>query len=712
MTTLLLQALVLASMRGQTPSVSFTCRAEPLSRLVVDLGKATSLNLSVSTACAKDVLVIAATSVPLPDLMNEIAKVDAGQWKKTSDGYIFSADVIARRAEARHENARQASQIAALINKGLSDWAKAQQDTKKHDISSDPQAAALAAMSAMTPEKVAVLKLLKGIDPSSLVLPPDRRAVFSTHPNQMQLSLGGDADAIIGELIKSHNASVPKSGAPTEIPGVNMDDPSAAYLKNYMARMGKVIDGYSKADLVVGAMPFLGGVTATLALYDAKGNILLTANDPLDTGMLQAMLEKPASTASTSTKIELSPESQAFTKLVSRQGGGMMGGQHPVPAIFQPFLVDPEHHDPLALTPTDKLLALAQNRQKPMVAVVPDDALGLIGSLLGTADTLESFVQELEDGKNLVKNYENGWIEIKPASPESARQNRTDRAALGKLMRSARAKGLASLDDVAEFAQKAPSPMIAGLTQVYLSLFVPGSATQGMDGITNWNMYRIYGQISPDRRQALLTGGRVSLDTLSMSQQASLAEMVYGPMAQLQVGKAADSDSNIMTQMMALSMGGQDYKDEPTELLPSGVPGGGVFEMTAEQEPFVSPMSAGDDGSAIPQIVGADELAVLKYLSDQPAFAKMSNMMPKFDKMKLGSRVVYHLTFHLTDNIRLTGTLKDNKLGSDAETVSANNLPQNLQDLVSKKMAALKKSPLGMIGAMGAGGAATPPPSL
>lgn len=714
----LLAALAVLCSQNQSPTVSFTCRAEPLARIVSEIAAADHLNLSVAPICANDVMVIAAKDVSARDLLDEIAKVDAGEWEPSGDGYIFGPDPAARQAEERHETAHQGNLIHAAILKKLADAEKAAK-TQTGDASQIAAAAGPFGMGgASGPGQIAVLSLLKSIDPPSLVVDEMHRAVFSTSPNSMQLPLAAGADAIIGQLIEQHNKSIPKDAKDqTKLPPA-FDDKSLGFIKDMIEQATTPVAGYFKADLVVAPMPFLGGTTATLVLYDNKGKVLLTTSASLDTSFIDAILAsiagKPQATSS-HTPIELSPETQAYIQFVT---GGQQGiaaasriATRPIPALLKPFLSDPLSHDPLALLPTDQLLALAKSAKKPMVAVVPDSAMSVTSMIMNSKPTIEEFVADLTAGKSMVMAEQNGWIEVKPVAPESARRNRTDRAALAKLLRAVREKHLAGLDDIAEFAQSAPSPMTGGVTQTYLSLFVPGSISGGMDGITNWDMIRIYGQISPDRRQALISGGKVSLDSLTPTQQGYLNEMVYGPLAQLQVG-APGNEKDMFSQMISLFVGGKDYTDEPTELLPSGIPGGGVFEMTAEQQPFLVPVS-GSDADSVPQLMGMDEMAMMKFFSDEPMFKQAANMMPKFDKMKVGHQVVYHLTFRLTSGIRLTGVLMDNTLPDDAETVAANDLPQDMQDIISKKVAEFKKSPLGSLAALGAlagAGAGSPPP--
>jgi hypothetical protein len=244
--------------------------------------------------------------------------------------------------------------------------------------------------------------------------------------------------------------------------------------------------------------------------------------------------------------------------------------------------------------------------------------------------------------------------------------------------------------------------MESGVCQLYLSMFVPGSLSAGLDGLTSWEMYRIFGQLNSVQRQTLISGGKIPLVGLGAPARENLTRMVYGPSPQLRVG-SADQKTDIMTQMLTMATGGADYKDEPTEVLPNGIPGGGYMEMTAKSEQFVSPYSAGSgDGYAVPQIMGADEMAMLRYVSTAPMFKDFTSQMPKYDQFKVGDRTIYKLTFHLTNAAYVSGSLKDSKLKDDAPIVAAGSLPSDMESSIQKKMEELKKSPLGALAAMGA----------
>ena len=77
-----------------------------------------------------------------------------------------------------------------------------------------------------------------------------------------------------------------------------------------------------------------------------------------------------------------------------------------------------------------------------------------------------------------------GWLVAKPAKPDFSRKYRVDRVALQNLVQAGRKKGAASLDDLAAFVEKVPSPNEAPLAQTYLMMYVPGSITTSMAGMT------------------------------------------------------------------------------------------------------------------------------------------------------------------------------------------------------------------------------------
>jgi hypothetical protein len=308
----------------------------------------------------------------------------------------------------------------------------------------------------------------------------------------------------------------------------------------------------------------------------------------------------------------------------------------------------------------------------------------------------------------MVRNDSSGWIEIKPTNPDSARTFRVDRSAAAKLVRASLSKGSPTLDDIAEYSQFAPPPSTDGVSQLYLMMFAPAAMMPTMTGQTSWELYRLFGQLSPDRRQALASGSKLPLNSLSGGQQTSLVSLVFGARAQIQTGTGPAKEQSYFEQMMSMNTGGQDYKSESTELLPNGVPGGGYLEMKTEEQPCFSIHLPGAEAGGFSMTIGLDELAMFKFFTEQSAFKSAPEMGTMFEKMAMGARTAYHLTFHLADGVRVVGTLNDDRIGKNATTVSLKSLPDDIMALVDKKMEVYKKLGMNMNPQTGLGG--TPPP--
>lgn len=366
---------LLVAAQGQT--VSFTCRAEPMSRLVADLSKATGLNLSTTKDCAPDVLVICVNGVSTNALLNEIAKVDAGEWKPDSGGYVFQPDVAARRQEARAERAARAQNIRTQIAKAIVNVAKQEAEQKAQEAKAMAEARAKAEAQAkaagagaddipdfdspsmnLEVSSTRVLQLLQTLDPEDLVLDPGRRVVYSSRPNQMQYGMGGDGEQFLAQIVQEHNDQIAKyeqqqqdaeakaaaeaaaadkgkddngggdDGAGTETGGSDdAGQPATDAIQNdaFGGGMMSRIDSFSKADLSVeqsGVYGMYASIETTLTIYDAKGNVILeaSASVPLNSGDVMANTREIATITETSP--DPPPSESGASGAVFLNGGG------------------------------------------------------------------------------------------------------------------------------------------------------------------------------------------------------------------------------------------------------------------------------------------------------------------------------------------------------------------------------------------------------
>ena len=711
--------------------VSLTVRASRTPVVLDELSKVSHVKLEATPLTQNEVLVVSVHDVPLADVMKRIAIVTAGEWKPIDGGFRLVADVTERARQARAEEKARIDRLNASIKKRTDALAKqsnaaAAKPGSQAVTKSDANVAVDMSMM-FGGSNPAILKLILGLNRSLLAaVGKGDRVVFSTNPTAMQRPLASNAIEIINEFVAEHNKTVSKTKQGI---GNELNDPTLAMLPEAFRKMAergtKRIENASKALLIVSKQSFFGMLSCELRIYDANGKVVGSESTSIDEGDFSGLMEianaardaaaatQPQEKPGDPTPIVYSEDSKAFDILSSGARTGMIK----VSPTTLAKIYTPKSFDPLSFAATDEMLALANASHLPLVANLPDSQMSIAnGFTKSESRTAGTVMESLKKGKEIKRVEDQGWLTVAPAEPQYARDYRLDRTALETLMQATKAKGVASLDDVAAYALKAENPMEGGIGQVYLMEFIPGAMQQGMDGMTNWDMVRFYGLLSPEARSTLARGGRIPISGLGGQQSSVLARMVYGAGGHIEVSRPGDkpeSNDPFMRMIMQFSGGtggGTDYQDEPTESLATGLPGSGFVEMSGTVEPTANPIPT--DGSimvASAATLGADELAIIKMITEDKNMSAAAEFMPKFDKVKIGERTKMHFTFRFTPSISLSESLMDHRLASDAATATMNALPSNFTKLIDERAAALKKSPFGaMMSGFGAlGGAGT-----
>lgn len=691
----------------QADSVSFTARAAPVGQVVADLAKQTNVALAVSPGIARETILVKADGVPLQTLLDKIAIAMSAEWQTDGDTRKLVASMVARNREAiEQRNAK-----LAALRKSLADQMKSQ-----------PTSPGTAKGDDDSPEVPAINRLLQGIDLTPIAaMGPGDRIVYATSPNQMQRRLPSNTPQLVAEIVKQHNAGVARmsDGKSDEMAQL---DQMPDFIKKMMEQQMKPVGTPAKALLIVSNQSY--GIFQTnsvnLCLYDADGNTIMTQPTSLnDNGAMARFAEEmnpdKAKKAAKSTPITYSPDSKAL--LEQLQGSPMSGMQMHITPELREKLMHPEVIDPLAYTATDELLSLAASKKKAMVACMGDSMMESINMMVpNSKQSVEGFEDSLKTSANLTET--DGWMVVKPAHPVDERQNFTDRQALATLLKATAAKGVPSLDDIATFAQSAPSPMTNQVGQFYGMFFIPGLVSQGMTGITNWDAIRFYGSLTGSQRANLGQEGKLAIGAMTGAQRALWSRMVFGATPNIHTGEPVEGDpfSDMMSAVMGSMMGmSTSYKEEPTELLPNGLTNDVYLQVRTNTEPFASPV--GSDGStpiAAMSVLGPSEVAMMSMFTDDATFgAAAAEAMPKIGNVKVGQRIQYKMYLVLPENSYVQQTLDDNRLPADAPVVAFDALPSDFQAIVAKRKEALKKGPLGqiqgMMGAFGGMGRGTQP---
>jgi hypothetical protein len=227
------------------------------------------------------------------------------------------------------------------------------------------------------------------------------------------------------------------------------------------------------------------------------------------------------------------------------------------------------------------------------------------------------------------------------------------------------------------------------------------------DGGTWW-MIRFYGHMPEEMRAVLMNGGRIALGNISGGARTDLEALVYGSSNHLSIEDGKKKIEDDYPSFMRMSLGSfdaTDYKSEPTEVAPNGLPADGWVDLKGTTEPFAS--IVGDNTSPIMAMLGSlgpEEFALINLFKTQKGAESMASMLPPMNRLKIGSQSVMNFTFHLTPQVVVKETLKDRHLDKNAEVISEKNLPSEFQKLIASKMEALKKSPFGQMGGMFGGG--------
>ena len=149
----------------------------------------------------------------------------------------------------------------------------------------------------------------------------------------------------------------------------------------------------------------------------------------------------------------------------------------------------------------------------------------------------------------------------------------------------------------------------------------------------------------------------------------------------------------------------KDWREEPTEAMSNGLPGNGSLTMNGQLQTVGAPVGPGAITRMI-GVVGADELAMFRYFTEDPKMSQMAGeAMPRIDGLKLGKRRSMRFVFNVAPQTIFEHTLNDDAIDRNAPVTPMDKLPDDLKSLVDKRLAELKKNPLPM-----GIGTATPPP--
>lgn len=690
-------AALAASAQDLSQPVSISLRATTLDKAIEQIASNSKVPMDINPMLAKEVVLVNVKEMPLKMLMDNLAEVVSGEWVTSGGQLRLTVNAAKRRQEERTELEAIAKAIKADIDAMV----------KPPAANTDPDMQAM--MSAQYNHR-AVAQILSSVDPYKLAaIQKGTRLVFSTNPTAMQLPMPANSGRALTDYIKAHNDAVKDRGSET-IPDMP-DFPEFA--RAMMERQSKPIGAVSKTNLILSKQSFTEMMSAKIVMYGAKGETLHTSDVMLGTsrfmmdmedGKVDTGMDKPEK-PTTNTPVEYSADAKEFAGAFPTfsMEGGMSYDIKMSPELKRKVFA-PEMYDPLSFGITDEIYAVGKAANKGVIALLPDEGQSFIMSMMGRGQqrTVEQVQQQIKSGEWLTQVTTPEAILLKPAKPALARTLRVDRVDLSRLMRAADSKGVPSLADVVAYAKGNPEPAESGAIGIYLTHLVPGVMSSGMQGETSWEAYRMFGGLNPLALTNLKNGQSLSLRTLP---QPPMQDILFGQDARLTVGAKKDDDPFDIMRYMGSS--DEDYRSEPTEAMPNGIPGQGTVTLAYSEENFAMTMGNSGTPSAQLGVLGSMELATLKYFTSDPQFQQFSAMIPKLDKFKVGTRKVYEFTFTVAPGVTATARLMDHSIDRTAATVGPNGFPAAFTKQIDEYVEKIKKSPMsqlgGMMGGMGGG---------
>ena len=633
--------------------------------------------------------------------MARLALSATAVWQPLENGYRLFPDKAARSVEVASERARRLQAIQEAI-----DNKKAAPTDASGGFSGFVGGASVDAFIPML-DLNAVASLESG-----------DRIVFATSPTAAQRPLRGDVTGIVASWIAKHNKAATgmsegMSGMPEGFSAM-MQGP----LGERFRRMGSPVSGKPAKVVVVasrGAIPFMGGlglgVQLQVRIYDASGAVMLEESGSLDSGfasLIMARMTPPPGLAKESTKIEYSEDVKALASLsdpggMDFEGGnatfGITGEAPKLSAALLKRLSRPDEFEPLALVPGEGLATLALTRRRPLVGCIPDASYP---SVFGarTPQTVEELEVELKSGAlRLVPDTR--FLIVRPAEPATSRRDRVERSALATLVGAANDHESPTLEEMADFASKTPDPNLNPLSTFFLTLFAP-SGLASSSGIVSWNGLRLYAALSSAHRKSLAEGGQVPFSAIGSGAKSALRTMLYGAGGGIELDGQASDDNDIISMGMKMVMGGSSSsaREEPTQMVPLGLPSGGYLQASVSSEPILRPIK---DGAGTATVLGLDELALANLFKSSPVGEQMGDAMKLPTTGRLGTRTVWNIRGYVAPGTYVTTRLNDDRTPKGGERIDLSNPPSDFKAKIAQREANLRKGPMGAILSMAGG---------
>lgn len=708
-----LVVLALGSAHAQDfpQKVSYTADGGSLRTIISDLALKNKLPLAVSAKIADNEIVsIRVADVSVTDLVKRIALVTDGTWSLSGTTWTLEPDMAKREAQRLAKRAQAIKSLRENLARILAPPKAPPVDPKtgkKAEV--DPEED----MAYSQSDKL-MANLVSRVDLGVIAdIPDNGRIVFSNSPTRMQRALNIPND-IVAIVVKEHNDEVDAQASAKQEEAVDADMQKYEELRKRFGggehKLVKVTEPPVKALLVLERGGMFGdySITCELKVYGQQGNTLATKQMSLSTGEMPGRFSDFASDVKPSTNdtppvVKVDPKSTKIVrgeigseliKLTQRMSAMFMGGGDSKTELSPKLLeglLHPEAVDPLSYLAGELLTQTATDRKLNLVAVLPDNIANdtMSGTSLNTCDEVYRMVKISEDWD---MKEENGWWMLTAKDPLAMRKQRSDRPSLGQFCRENQGQPSVRLDSLAKYASRNNPPTTTPLSAMFLMLVAP-SAMQYMYDEHNWGALQLYGSLEP-AQLALLQGGQtIPLSSLSGSSARFAQQMIFGADPQIVLGAPKEDETTgglLGAMMIGLSNAGleEDYRQEPTEVLPNGLTQG--FLALPAKSDYAFKLT----GAGMLSMLGSTgimELAMYRMMGESMKGQPAGAAMPEIKTVKMGTRRTLKMTLQLTADAAVRASLTDDQFDKDGKDIALDNLPAEVKNRLDAMIADIKK---------------------
>jgi len=487
------------------PPVSFAAPAAPASKVLANLGKAIGITLEADKTAAAQVLLIQVSGVSQESLLKEISTATGAHWSATKTGFrlAYRATDIKElwSREAKYRSARFAKTLASLSE-------RIEKDGSVSDLFAQGKGAGAVVTEDTNPGTTLGAEPRGGVRAAARLgadvigdIRPGERVVFSTVSNPNQRALPRGFDSV----------------------GASLSEETRMFRTNYDRQFGAAKNPPPSAPVEIQRTLII--LTRSLGSDPVYLHILAQGKNPSQSSEGWVRLTPSISPrVPAGTPLGQFKPTQEMTQFGRRVGDD--GDRTSESGLVSGIACNPEQNDPLELALGKPLAAFARAKGKGLVACLPDSSFSPAIQIFKNPVDLNAFASRAEEMD--LKFQESDDIVVSPLEPGTSTFDRTDRPALGRLMRSIRDRGGLCLEAVGDFSltRKIPGELY-GLEMAWMQGYDPSIAYGLWDKpvFGGGPAIHVWQRLSVDEISAMAKGP-VALSTLSDSSRAAIKDWV------------------------------------------------------------------------------------------------------------------------------------------------------------------------------------------